>query len=252
MTPESITLAHRLGFHAMTRHAMAEHCRGMLAKCLPYSFAAIEPHRTYLYRTAGNNGGSMVRVREVTPKRTQAVVLIGDNDRPVRIHAGTWRGDFLELTPDLIALADADHREIVAAAVQAGLDVPPLVRREYPDLFVAVPERFAIPDHTASEKKATAADRLRDALSDSYFYRPRAIGVREVDEWIEEAHKRIAVHHIHAAMLVNANPDTLPDLDRSLAEQWANIDFYRWLRPLLDAGAVFHIERKNESAHSDS
>lgn len=80
---------------------------------------------------------------------------------------------------------------------------------------MTVPERFAIPDHTDRLKKAAAIDRLKDTLSESYFRRPCAVGVQQVDEWIEEAHYRIARDQNHANMLVGTNPDLLADIDRA-------------------------------------
>ena len=148
------------------------------------------------------------------PSGTQAEASI-NGSMATRVRASGFRDKFIKLSPDLISLSDASHAEIVGSAHKIGLPIPPLVRREHPDLFVTVPERFAIPDHTDRLKKAAAIDRLKDTLSESYFRRPCAVGVQQVDEWIEEAHYRIARDQNHANMLVGTNPDLLADIDRA-------------------------------------
>jgi len=243
MTPESIALAHSLGLHALTRNTMATRLRDMLAACPTVEFSGLESGGVYAYKTY--HGYQQIAVGRITPSGTQAEVSI-NGSMATRIRASGFRDKFIKLSPELITLSDASHAEIVGSAHNMGLLIPPQVRREHPDLFVTVPERFAIPDHTDSLKKATAVDRLKDSLSESYFRRPCAVGVQQVDEWIEEAHHRIARGQNHANMLVGTNPDLLADIDRALAEQWNNIDFYRWLRPLVDVGGVFYIPPETE------
>ena len=128
------------------------------------------------------------------------------------------------------------HEEVVKAAVDAGLDVPPVVRREYPALFVEIPERFAQPP--CHYGRASASN---NAFNPAWVRREEAVAPAHLDAQIEEAHRQIATLQDTRCQAVVANPDTAGDYDRYIAEHRADIDFYRWLRRLVDVGGVFHI-----------
>jgi len=197
-------------------------------------FAALEPGKTYCYKPLYGNQFELLTIEEVTPKRTQAVASV-DGREPRRIYKGSYMGTFVELDADLAALAGITHEMVVKAAVDAGLDVPPVVRREYPGLFVEIPERFAQPP------RYTAAERVKNALNPTWVSRKEPVGPATLDAQIEEAHRQIAVLQDTRVQAVAANPDAAQDYDRYLAEHRADIDFYRWLRRLVDVGGVFHI-----------
>jgi hypothetical protein len=229
-TETGINVALRKGFHKMTAADMGRECRAMLDACPTCNFAGLEPGKTYIYKPSS---GSMklLTIGEVTPKRTQAVANIDGNTR--RVYKGDFTGTFCELDTDLRALTGITHEMIVKAAVDAGLDVPPAVRREYPALFVEIPERFAQPNTTATE-------RVTNALSNTWFKR-EPVTPATLDAQIEEAHRQIAKLQDTRCQAVVANPDVGPDYDRYLEGHRNDIDFYRWLRRLVDVGEVFHI-----------
>ena len=149
-----------------------------------------------------------------------------------RIYRGSYPGRFIELDADLLVLSGVSHEEIVKAAVAAGLEVPPEVRRQYPALFVTIPERFANGHHSAVE-------RVTQALATAFRKEP--INVKDVDGWIDEAHKQIASLRCERTRTVALNPDTAQDYDRYIVDHRADIDFYRWLRKLVDVDGVFHV-----------
>ena len=222
------------GFHKLTAYDMAAKCRAMLEARPTCEFATLEPGKTYCYKPSYGSRFELVTIGEVTPKRTQAVAAV-NGDGPRRIYKGSYEGTFSELDADLIALSPVKHEEVVKAAVERGLDLPSEVRREYPPLFVEIPERFAQPPcHTAAE-------RVKNALNPTWVLRKEPVGPATFDAQIEEAHRQIAVLQDTRCQAVAANPDTAGDYDRYIAEHRADIDFYRWLRRLVDVGGVFYI-----------
>ena len=228
-----IDVALRKGFHTMTKDDMCREGRAMLDARPTCDFASIQPGKTYAYKAASNNYDvRLLIISEMTPKRTQAVVSV-NHQAPRRIYKGDYTGTFSELDADLIALSDTQHETIIAAAVGMGLEVPPVVRREYPALFVEIPERFAQPN-------TTAAERVANALSDTWLRRD-PVTTATLDAQIEEAHRQIAELQDTRCQAVVANPDTAGDYDRYLAGHRNDIDFYRWLRRLVDVGGIFSI-----------
>lgn len=241
-TETGIDVALRKGFHKLTAYDMANKCRTMLEKCPTCRFTDLQPGKTYLYKAPYGGHMEMLTVGEVTRKRTQAVVGVNGSAR--RVYRGAYEGTFCELTADLVALSPVKHEEVVKAAVDSGLDVPPVVRREYPHLFVEIPERFA------QEPRHSAAERVKNALSDSWLRRTSPVSTATLDAQIEEAHRQIAILQDTRCQAVAANPDTAGDYDRYLAEHRADIDFYRWLRRLVDVGGVLYLPSPQSAPRS--
>ncbi len=235
MTTESgIDVALRMGFHKLPAFDMAQACRKLLDARPTCQFAGLQPGKTYVYKAPYGNHVELLIIGEVTAKRTQAVASV-NGSAARRIYRGSYPGTFSELDADLIALSPVKHEEVVKAAVERGLDVPAEVRRQYPALFVEIPERFA------QEPRHTAAERVKNALNPDWVRRTEPVGPATFDRQIEEAHRQIAVLQDTRVQAVVANPDTAEDYDRYLAEHRTDIDFYRWLRRLVDVGGVFYV-----------
>ena len=232
-TETGTDVALRKGFHKLTAYDMAAKCRKLLDARPTCQFAELQPGKTYIYKPPYGNGMELLTVGEVTPKRTQAVASV-NHGGPRRVYKGSYEGTFIELDADLIAISDVKHETVVKAAVDAGLDVPPVVRREYPALFIEIPERFA-------QANTTAAQRVANAFSPAWVRREEAMTPAHLDAQIEEAHRQIATLQDTRCQAVIVNPDTAEDYDRCIAEHRADIDFYRWLRRLVDVGGVFHV-----------
>lgn len=242
MTSESgIDVALRMGFHQVVAYDMSVKCRAMLDARPTCQFADVQPGKTYVYKPPYGNHMQLVAVGEVTPKRTQAVASV-NGSAACRIYRGSYEGTFSELDADLIALSPVTHEEVVKAAVEHGLDVPAEVRRQYPALFAEIPERFS------QSPRHTAAERVKNALNPDWVRRTERVGPATFDAQIEEAHRQIAILQDTRVQAVVANPDTAPDYDRYLAEHRADIDFYRWLRGLVDVGGVFYIPAEPATA----
>jgi hypothetical protein len=100
-------------------------------------------------------------------------------------------------------------------------------------LFIEIPERFAT-------GRFSAVERVTQALQAAPFS-TAAVGVAEVDAFIEHAHYLIATMRCERTRRVALNPDMAADYDRYLTDSLNDIDFYRWLRKLVDVGGVFHV-----------
>jgi len=231
-TESGIDVALRKGFHKLAAYDMARECRALLDARPTCEFAGLEPGKTYCYKPPYGNRFELLTIGEVTPKRTQAVASV-DGGAPRRIYKGSYTGTFVELDADLRALAGITHEAVVKAAVDAGLDVPPIVRREYPGLFVEIAERFA-------NGRFSAVERVKQALLPAPFQR-EPVSVADVDQFIEHAHYLLATARCERTRRAALNPDMGQDYDRMAKDHLDDIDFYRWLRRQIDAGGVFHI-----------
>jgi hypothetical protein len=225
-------VAFRKGFHRMVANDMARECRAMLDAGPTCDFEGLEAGKSYCYKASGGTM-SLVVVGQTTPKRRQAVASVNQRE-PRRIYKGDYHyGKFIELDADLRALTGINHEMIVTAAVAAGMEVPPEVRRQYPALFVGIPERFANGRHPAAE-------RVTQSLAPPMFSKG-PVSVTDIDAWIATAHESIASLRCERTRRVALNPDTAPDYDQYLDGYRNDIDYYRWLRKLVDVGGVFHV-----------
>jgi len=224
-------VAFRKGFHRMVANDMARECRAMLDACPTCEFEGLEAGKSYCYKPS-YGAPALVVVGQTTPKRRQAVASVNQGE-PRRIYKGDYYGSFIELDADLRALTGITHEMIVAAAVAAGMEVPPEVRRQYPGLFVAIPERFA-------NGRFSAMERVTQSLTPPMFAK-EAVSVTDIDAWIEHTHYLMATMRCEKTRRTALNPDMAVDYDRYLADNLDDIDFYRWLRRLVDLGGGFHV-----------
>ena len=224
-------VAFRKGFHRMVANDMARECRAMLDACPTCEFEGLEAGKSYCYKPSYGTA-ALVEVGQTTPKRRQAVASVNQGE-PRRIYKGDYYGSFIELDADLRTLTGITHEMIVAAAVAAGMEVPPEVRRQYPGLFVEIPERF-------SNGRFSAVERVTQALQPACFQR-EPVSVADVDKFIEHAHYLLATARCERTRRAALNPDMGQDYDRMAKDHIDDIDFYRWLRRQIDVGGVFHV-----------
>jgi hypothetical protein len=227
-----IDVALRKGFHRMVANDMARECRAMLDACPTCQFDGIQAGKSYCYKPPYGDRFELLTIGEVTPKRTQAVASVNGGE-PRRIYRGSYTGTFVDLDADLHALTGITHEMNVKAAVDAGLEVPPEVRRQYPDLFIEISERFA-------NGRFSAVERVKQALQPAPFQR-EAVSVADVDKFIEHAHYLLATARCERTRRAALNPDMGQDYDRMAKDHIDDIDFYRWLRRQVDVGGVFHV-----------
>jgi hypothetical protein len=229
-TPYDVAL--RLGFHKMEANEMAKKCRAMLDACPHCSFAELQAGKTYCYIGTSYSHPALVVIGEVSPKHTQAVASV-NNGEPRKIYKGSYGGTFIELDADLRALTGLTHEKIVEAAAGAGCEIPGVVRRQYPGLFVEIPERFA-------SGHFSAVDRVTQALQPAPFQR-QPVSIADVDEFIEQAHYLIATARCERTRRAALNPDMGKDYERMYNNHVDDIDFYRWLRRQIDVKGPFYI-----------
>ena len=232
-----IDVALRKGFHRVVANDMARECRAMLDARPTCQFEGVEEGKSYCYKPSYGTP-ALVVIGEVTPKRTQAIASVNGGE-PRRIYKGSYTGTFIELDADLRAMTGITHQMIVKAAVDAGLDVPPEVRQQYPDLFVEIPERF-------SNGRFSAVERVKQALQPAPFQR-EPVSVADVDKFIEHAHYLLATARCERTRRAALNPDMAVDYDRMAKDHIDDIDFYRWLRRQIDLGGVFHVPATKNS-----
>ena len=67
------------------------------------------------------------------------------------------------------------------------------------------------------------------------------MSVADVDKFIEHAHYLLATARCERTRRAALNPDLGQDYDRMTNDHLDDIDFYRWLRRLVDVGGVFHV-----------
>ena len=225
-------VAFRNGFHQKVHDDMARECKAMLDARPTCEFEELEEGKTYLFKPSYGTAWVLIVVTQTTPKRRQALASINHRD-PTRIYKGNYYGKFIELDTDLITLVGITHSMIVTAAVAAGLQIPPEVRRQYPALFIEIPERFA-------NGRYSAVERVTHSLTPPPFARG-PVTPASIDAWIAEAHESIASLRCERTRRVALNPATAPDYDQYLIDYRNDIDFYRWLRNLVDTGGVFYI-----------
>ena len=158
----------------------------------------LEPGKTYCYKP------SYGTIRPCDGRANDAEADASRRQRRRKGNPGastraTYTGNFIELDADLRALTGITHETVVKAAVDAGLDVPPIVRREYPGLFVEIPERFA-------NGRFSAVERVKQALLPAPFQR-EPVSVADVDKFIEHAHYLLATVRCERTRRAALNPD---------------------------------------------
>jgi len=83
-------------------------------------------------------------------------------------------------------------------------------------------------------------ERVTQSLTPPMFAK-EAVSVTDIDAWIEHTHYLMATMRCEKTRRTALNPDMAVDYDRYLADNLDDIDFYRWLRKLVDVGGVFHV-----------
>jgi hypothetical protein len=226
----------------MTANDMAREFRAMLDARPTCEFEGLEAGKSYCYKPSYGTP-ALVQVGQTTAKKRQAVASVNQGE-PRRIYKGNYYGKFIEFDADLCALIGITHEMIVSAAADRAMNtpakdwdesmgIPPEVRREYPALFCEIPERFA-------NGRFSAVERVTQSLTPPQFAKA-AVTVADIDAWIATAHASIATLRCERTRRVAVNPDTAPDYDQYIKGHIDDIDFYRWLRRLVDVGGIFHI-----------
>jgi hypothetical protein len=241
------------GFHRMRRSDCAGAMKAMYNACPVVEFADLKPGSIVSHENGGSGYLSsttykIYRVVRHTPSGTQVALKPYPETYEVKLDRRTVRGKFRELSEETFAVLQVSHRMIVEEAIYRGLYIPPIVRREYPELFVDIPERFGFtaPHHYI---RTTEAERVAESMFCGNFLR-KPTTEKTVLGWIDSAHGKIQEMADYAIRKAATNPDVSEDFDRYTTEFQDNIDFYRWLLPLVSERGVFYIESKPEETES--
>lgn len=227
------------GYHKMTSGEMGADIRKRIDSAyVVHEFSGIERGQTYLYRKRYGSD-DVFRIENITPSGKQADVtkLSPNGDFKFRIHAASYREKFIDLeSAGVLELLRIEHRDIIKKALWYGKSgITVAVAREYPDLFVEIPDRF--------DRKIpleTKVDRIKRAL-ESHF--GKTATAAEFLDRIESHHVSIRELQEESTRMTQFNPALKQDYETYIADNKDSIDFYRWLLPHVSAGGVFSIEK---------
>jgi len=242
LTPEQYTEAILTrAYHRVPANEMARSLRAELDDCPKRAWDELRPDSTYLYERY--RAQETFRLIDFTPSRRQATVMIRNpkgTESLAKIYRGSYSsGTAIELSPSLISLLGVSHRDVLETAIEYDLsqDIPGTVRREEPDLFVAIPERFSTESISRTNKRGTA-DRLRDTLASKWG---TPVSPEMIAEWLDAAHEQIAVYQEERFRAVALNPKLAQDYDRYIEDAKETIDWFRWVETLIEEEGVFYV-----------
>jgi len=248
-TPRTLTAAQYAeavlarAYHRSTAFEMARSLRAELDACPKRAWDELRPGQTYLYQRYAGSSQETFRLIEFTPSKRQAQVVLrlpDDTETIRKIYRGTYsHATMTELSPSLISLLGVSHRDVLETAIEYDLsqDIPGTVRREEPDLFVTIPERFSTESISRTNKRGTA-DRLRDTLASKWG---TPVSPEMIAEWLDAAHEQIAVYQEERFKAVALNPKLAQDYDRYIEDAKETIDWFRWVETLIEEEGVFYV-----------
>lgn len=254
MNKQQKEVAFRLDFYRMTPQQMSSQIRDLLDFCPTYTFESLRSCKTlpqvfYVKSDSSYSHAEVLMIHTISPKGGQATVSRWPNQVQTKIYKGNYYyKKFYALTSDLIQLLGITHEEIVKTALADGYKIPVQIRILYPEMFVELPDGID-------------KERLRKALSPDFVRLDEENGIYTTPETIVAA-----IENEHAAikrwMQLNSlfvkepntedAQNTIADRERIAQDHFHNIEFYRWLLPLVQPGAVFRTEKKlcNEPAYN--
>lgn len=220
----------RAGLHQLPPFEAGQKAKALLTVNPACSFAELEAGKVYLclgsYRAWEN--ATSYRIHAVTPKRRAADVTRASRDeKPYRIHAGSHHGSkFHELTDDAQSLLSvAQPIRPVEYAVQHNLEVPPLVRRHYPHLFLTLPAPWTW-------------EQFKGLIVPEWKRLPDPASLEQV---IAQSHEWITKYRTWQSAAEVLSPDSNGDYEQKIAEEFGRIAFCRWFKPHVSLGGVFYL-----------
>lgn len=244
MTEQQKEVSLRLGFHRTTPYAMAEQIRAALNVCPQCCFENLKyqtlPRLFYIKSDSSYSQAEILVVHSITTKGGRATASRWLNPTQFKIYKRSYKYEkFYALTGDLINLLGVTHEQIVTTAAESGLDIPVQVRILYPEFFVEIPAGID-------------QERVRKALSPDWV-RIGKNGIYTTPETVAKAieyeHGRIAImteEKVSRLAKEDAKKalETEADYDSYIKKHRDNIEFYRWLEPFVQPGAVFGTGKK--------
>lgn len=231
---KDMTMKPNRQFHTKTAFEMSTELRGLIDAQPVTKFTELQAETTYFYKPSYGNGESVCTVKRLLPSKKMADVVFYGELNPRRITPTRYHGTFRPLPDGLHDWLSTTHEQVIDAAIAQGLEVPARVRVYYPEKFTELPERFSL-------------KQLQDALRPQWS---QYLTAEAVATMIEERHKGIRRLDLELPKVTALNPAHVQDYERYIANHNADIDFYRWLQPLVAEGGVFYVSgEKSQPAH---
>lgn len=212
-------------FHRKTQFEMADEIKKLIAQQPQVKFEELEVGQVVYYCESGYSKHQVLRVLKTTPARKLADVAAIDGSYQFRAAKGKYYGTFSLLNEELVSFVGLTHEDVVKEAMRRGLEIPARVRIRYAELFVEQPARFR-------------KGRLTEFMQPSWG---KAITVTAIDAMIDNSHATIRKMEEARVKSAAMNPDHGLDYDIYIANGLGDLDFYRWVRPLVEEGGVFYL-----------
>lgn len=215
-----------LNAHTLTQSEYRKALLGHLTSTQSLAFTDLSPGLFY-YEDYSRK--QILNIAKVSAgKRKIDAVIISSKDGelshsgPLSIYAGERHGSFHPIDQDTVDLCLRSHRDLVVEGKENGKVIPVAVRREYPDLFVAIP-----PEFTTKE--------VRDCLSGW----GRMKGPEDLERVIDQTHEDIRTHDRDAAYFVVFGYRGKEEMDKARSSLLHRLALYSWMLPLISPDGVF-------------
>lgn len=212
-------------FHRLTAFEMADTIKKLIVVRPKINFEQLEVAQVVYYKSSYGDRDQVLRVVKTTPARKLADVESIDGEYKFRAAKGKYYGQFSVLNDELISFVGLTHEGVVKEAMARGLEIPARVRVRYAEMFVDLPSRFR-------------RGRLTEFMQPSWG---KAVTVESIDEMITNSHSTIRKLEEARVKSAAMNPDHKLDYDIYIAGSMGDLDFYRWVRPLVEPSGVFYL-----------
>ena len=186
-----------------------------------------------LYYYADHSRPQILSINKISPGKRKIDAFIFGFKNGVKtqgeslpIYAGERYYLFHPISQETLALCCRTHRGLVKEATKDGVSIPVEVKREYPDLFVSIPERFAPED---VQRCLTGWGRL--------------VTVDDVEKAIETTRVSIRHHDDDAAYLVTFGQRGAEESRKARANLLDKLALYLWVLSLVSSGGIFAIDK---------
>lgn len=212
-------------FHRLTAFEMAETIKKLIAAQPQVSFEQLEAGQVVYYGQTYSSRQEVLRVMKTTPARKRADVEAIDGSYKFRAAKGSYYGVFSVLNDELISFVGLTHQMVVEEAMRRGLEIPARVKVRYAEMFVEQPSRFR-------------RGRLTEFMQPSWG---KAVTAESINAMIANSHDTIRKMEEARVKSVAMNPAHGLDYDIFIAGAMGDLDFYRWVRPLVEPSGVFYL-----------
>lgn len=224
-------------WHEADAYQMSVTMRAMLAALPKVRLGGLQVGKSYF------DGRMVFAVERITPSGKQVDVTYAVTSRKDRLYAGSSTGEFTEMDEEMISMLGVTHEDIIRAAIERGLPIPPEIRRIYPKYFLEAPERFSV-----QRSARTAEERLHAALAQKHPPLTPAL----LETMIARENRHVAEYIAMRASWTDESHRFLEDVEGWIKEAQTSVEFLRWLQPHIEPGGIFYIPgSENETAEED-